>query len=158
MEVSLVPFLTAHAEELIALWRAGFEAAVGVTEPHGIEQHRDYLLNTVVPNYPVRVALAGNRVVGFVAASSERVDQLYVHPDYQGMGIGSRLLQWAKDHSQGRLSLFTFERNDRAQRFYEARGFRVAGRGFEAHWQLPDIRYEWTRAPESRSELQQSLP
>jgi GNAT superfamily N-acetyltransferase len=93
------------------------------------------------------VALAGNHVVGFVAASHERVDQIYVHLDYQGIGIGSKLIQWAKDQSMGRLSLFTFERNDRAQKFYEARGFKIAGRGFEEHWQLPDIRYEWTQVP-----------
>ena len=129
------------------MWRASFEAAVGVLEPHTVEQQRAYLLGTIVPSNRVVVALAGGRVVGFIAASYERIDQLYVHLDYQGLGIGSRLLQWAKDNSRGRLSLFTFERNDRAQKFYEARGFQIVGRGFEEAWQLPDISYEWHRVP-----------
>jgi ribosomal protein S18 acetylase RimI-like enzyme len=143
VEVSLVPFAIVHGDEVVAMWRASFESAVGVSEPHTSEQQRDYLLCTVVPNNRVLVAMARDRVVGFVAASAERVEQLYVHPDYQRIGIGSRLLQWAKDQSPGHLSLFTFERNERAQKFYEARGFRVVGRGFEKLWQLPDIRYEW---------------
>jgi GNAT superfamily N-acetyltransferase len=132
---------------IVAMWRASFEAAVGVREPHTVEQQRAYLLGTVVPRNSVLVALVGGRVVGFIAASNERIDQLYVHLDHQGIGIGSRLLQWAKDNSLGRLSLLTFERNDRAQKFYEARGFRIVGRGFEEDRQLPDIRYEWNRVP-----------
>jgi GNAT superfamily N-acetyltransferase len=145
--MSLVDFAPAHAEELVAMWRASFEAAVGVREPHTVEQQTAYLLGTVVPSYRVRVALDGGRVVGFIAASTERIDQLYVHLDRQGTGIGSRLLQWAKDASGGRLSLSTFERNIGARRFYEARGFEIVGRGFEEGWQLPDITYEWHRAP-----------
>lgn len=129
------------------MWRASFEAAVGVLDPHTVEERRSYLFNTVVPNNRVLVALANGRVVGFVAASEERIDQLYVRRDYQGKGIGSRLLQWAKDNSAGRLSLFTFQRNERAQRFYEARGFNIVARGLEEHSQLPDIKYEWSGVP-----------
>ena len=50
----------------------------------------------------------------------------------------------------GTLSLWVLERNDRARRFYEKRGFRIVERGFEPDWQLEDLRYEWTRSP-SRS-------
>jgi GNAT superfamily N-acetyltransferase len=143
MDVCLVPFATPHADELVAMWRSSFESAVGVPEPHTHEQQRDYFLHTILPNNRVLVAADHGQVVGFVAASMERVDQLYVHRDYQGIGIGSQLLQWAKDHSQGHLVLFTFERNNQARRFYEARDFKVTGRGFAQQWQLPDIRYEW---------------
>ncbi len=143
MQLSLVRFSSDHAEELVAMWRASFEAAVGVRDPHNIEEQRSYLLGTVVPNNQVVVALMNGVNVGFVAASPRHIDQLYVHRDYQGQGIGSRLLQWAKDNSSGQLSLFTFERNARAQRFYESRGFKVVARGFEEQWQLPDIKYEW---------------
>ena len=148
VQASLVPFSPAHTDELIAMWRASFEDAVGVPEPHTVAEQRSYFLSAVVPNNRVLVAQASGCVVGFVAASDERVDQLYVHLDYQAIGIGSRLLQWAKDNSLGRLSLFTFERNDRAQKFYEARGFKLAARGFEKQWQLPDMRYEWNRESE----------
>jgi GNAT superfamily N-acetyltransferase len=147
VQISFLDFAPAHADELVAMWRASFEAAVGAREPHTVEQQRAYLFDTVVPSNRVLVALVGGRVVGFIAASNRRIDQLYVHLDYQGAGIGSRLLEWAKDNSHGRLSLFTFERNDRAQKFYEARGFQIVGRGFEQSRQLPDIEYEWNGTP-----------
>lgn len=156
LDVSLVPFAMAHADELIALWRSSFESAVGVPEPHTHEQQRDYFLRTVLANNRVRVAMARGQVVGFIAASDERIDQLYVHREHQGIGIGSQLLQWAKNQSRGHLVLFTFERNNQAQRFYEARDFRITGRGFESQWQLPDIRYEWHIDDQTRR--QDSVP
>jgi putative acetyltransferase len=146
MRITFVEFSPEHADQLVAMWRASFDAAVGVSDPHTVEEQRAYLLATVVPNNRVRVAVAEDRVVGFVAASARRIDQLYVHSDYQGRGIGSQLLQWAKDGSSGRLSLHTFERNLAARRFYERRGFEAVGRGFEPSWQLADIEYEWRDA------------
>ena len=49
-----------------------------------------------------------------------------------------------KRRSGGRLTLYAFEVNRNAQRFYEKHGFRETGRGHENEENLPDIRYEWT--------------
>ncbi len=43
----------------------------------------------------------------------------------------------------GSLWLYTITRNERAQRFYEGRGFVAVALGFEPIWQLDDVRYEW---------------
>jgi ribosomal protein S18 acetylase RimI-like enzyme len=55
------------------------------------------------------------------------------------------LLDLAKTGSGGRLWLYTFVTNTRAQRFYERHGFDVVERGFEPVMQLGDLRYEWRR-------------
>ena len=81
-----------------------------------------------------------------MAATPESISQLYVHVDHQGKGVGSMLVGIAKQHSHGRLRLFTFEANKNAQRFYERHGFEVVARGFEKEWQLADIEYEWSAA------------
>ena len=82
-------------------------------------------------------------IVGFVAASEVSVAQLYVHTRYQRLGIGTLLLNWAKNQSKGSLWLYTFARNSRACSFYEGSGFRAVARGFEPMWQLEDVKYEW---------------
>ena len=143
--VAVVPFLASHANDVVQLWRISFQSGVGVAPMHTMQQQRDYLLEKVLPHFTVCVALVAGRVVGFVAASNECIDQLYVHTEYQRRGIGSRLLAWAKNNSGGHLYLYTFERNIGAQRFYEAQGFQIVARGFEQQWQLADIRYEWHR-------------
>lgn len=144
-DVSFVEFQTAHADALVAMRRTSFERALEMTDPHPLSEQKDYLLSEVIPNNSVRVALMDQELVGFVAATSQSVAQLYVHAEYQGLGIGSHLLEWAKQNSIGSLWLYTFERNQRARRFYESKGFRVIERGFEEQWQLNDLKLEWKR-------------
>ena len=141
--VSLVDFRPRHAQELVAMWRESFEYGVGITDPHPLEEQQQYLMNSLVPNTAIRIALLEGRIVGFVAASTSSISQLYVRKGLHRRGIGSRLLEWAKGQSAGTLWLYTFERNAVAQAFYERNGFRVVARGFEPTGQLEDLRYEW---------------
>jgi ribosomal protein S18 acetylase RimI-like enzyme len=142
-----VDYRPEHADALVRMWRTSFERALGVVDPHPIEEQRAYLDEQVVPNNEVLVVLAEAEIVAFLAFTSETIAQLYVHPAHQGKGIGSALLSHAKERSTGRLRLFTFERNAGARRFYERHGFRLVGRGFEETWQLADLEYEWRREP-----------
>lgn len=143
--LEIVEFSPDQTDELVAMWRASFEHGVGITDPHPIEEQRDFLLNELAPNHEIRVALANGQIAGFIAASPESISALYVHVDHLGRGIGTQLLEWAKNRSEdGKLWLHTFESNLVAQRFYEKNGFTLIERGFEEHWQLADIKYEWS--------------
>ncbi|MHC4550805.1 MAG: GNAT family N-acetyltransferase [Planctomycetota bacterium] len=146
----VVDYRSAYGRALVEMWRASFERAVGIVDPHPCEEQLAYLERKVVPENRVLVVVeeASSDVVGFLAVNQEQIAQLYVHVDYQGRGIGSSLLRYAKEHSHGRLRLFTFEANTDAQRFYERRGFKVIARGFEEAWQLADLEYEWRRDQE----------
>ena len=141
--IDIVDFDADHADELVRMWRESFEFGVGVVDPNPIEAQREYLMNTVVPNNEVRVAMLDGTVVGFVAATKDSISQLYVRKANHHCGIGTQLLVWAKAQSGGRLWLFTFARNARARAFYERHGFKIVARGFEPTWQLEDLKYEW---------------
>lgn len=141
--VALRPFDPALADALVQGWRASFEDAVGVVDPHPLAEQRAYLLDKVVPAHSVRVAWRDGAMAGFVAASATSIAQLYVWRGCQGQGIGTQLLDWAKAQSDGSLWLYTFQRNTRACAFYERHGFRAVARGFEPTWQLADVRYAW---------------
>lgn len=141
--VVLEEFRPEHRDELVAMWRESFEHGVGIKDPHPIAAQRQYLVERLEPNNTLRVAFLDGRMVGFVAATPTSVAQLYVRKGFHRLGIGSRLLEWAKGQSSGSLRLFTFERNAVARAFYESHGFRIVGRGFERMWQLDDLTYEW---------------
>jgi len=133
-------------EALIPLWRASFEAGVGIVDPHPLAEQRAYFLAEVLPGNELCLAWWEDRLAGFIAATPRRVAQLYVAVGLQGRGIGRALLDGAKARSGGSLDLYTFARNRGACAFYERQGFVAVERGFEPHWQLEDVRYEWRAA------------
>ena len=142
-DVALAAFDPDRLDELVRMWRASFEAAVGVGDPHALAEQRDYFLTQVLPRNDVRLALRGAELIGFVAASRESIAQLYVRTGCQRSGVGTRLLDWAKAQSQGSLWLYTFARNRGARAFYERHGFVAIAHGFEPTWQLADVKYRW---------------
>ena len=144
----VVEYQPKYGRELIKMWRDSFEQAVGVRDPHTFEDQLRFVEQELIQTHSVVVVLQKDteKVIGFLAATTEKISQLYVHVDHQHKGIGSMLVNLAKQNSHGRLRLFTFERNKFAQRFYENHGFRIVARGFEKSWQLADIEYEWYAA------------
>jgi GNAT superfamily N-acetyltransferase len=92
-------------------------------------------------------AFDGTIMSGMIAFRDDWIEQLYVLPEAQERGIGSALLQVAKNACD-RLQLWTFQRNVRARAFYEARGFKQLEEtdGARNEEKEPDVLYLWTRA------------
>ncbi len=94
----------------------------------------------------VTVAEHKGAVIGFLSLTEDEVQSLYVARNMRGQGVGRLLLDHAKAQRDG-LSLYAFQANHAAQRFYERNGFVEAARGdgSENDENLPDIRYLWQR-------------
>ncbi len=82
-------------------------------------------------------------LVGFLCLEGTLIDQLFVAPRHQRQGIGSRLLDDAKNRCPKGLSLHTFQANSPARAFYEKRGFRPIGYGISEAEGEPDVTYVW---------------
>ncbi|MBP2243259.1 ribosomal protein S18 acetylase RimI-like enzyme [Cytobacillus eiseniae] len=141
--IIIAPFHPKYAEQTVKMWRESKERAIGQKEIHSFESHVYFLNHILAEDFQIDIALIGEIVVGIVAYNQMEVSQLYVHCDYQAIGIGRKLLERAKAQSSGRLILYTFEINQKAQSFYEKNGFKVIGRGHENEENLPDLQYEW---------------
>ena len=73
------------------------------------------------------VAVEGQKIVGFADMDEEGyLDRLYVHKDFQGMGIASRLCDQLEGESSS-LRFFTHA-SITARPFFEKRGYRVERR------------------------------
>jgi ribosomal protein S18 acetylase RimI-like enzyme len=142
-KIIIIQYNSAYAPQTVEMWRNSKEQAIGQKEKHSFENHVHFLNHGLKGEYQIDVALMGDKVVGMIAYNDREISQLYIHIDHQGNGIGQTLLDRAKKQSCGRLTLFTFEVNEKAQRFYEKNGFKIVSRGHENEENLPDIQYEW---------------
>ena len=144
-QIRIVQYVPKYAEQTVKMWRNSKERAIGQKESHSFKSHIHFL-NDILPGlFQIDLALIEERVVGMIAYNETEISQLYVHIDYQGIGIGQLLLNKVKAQSSGKLTLYTFEVNKHAQQFYEKNGFKIIGRGHENEEKLPDIQYEWNK-------------
>jgi GNAT superfamily N-acetyltransferase len=89
------------------------------------------------------------RIAGFAAIHDAEngpwLDHLYIHPATQNHALGQTLLDTVKTQRPHGFSLWTFQQNSGARRFYERHGLVLArltdGRDNEE--KLPDALYEW---------------
>jgi RimJ/RimL family protein N-acetyltransferase len=147
--IKIIEFDPVYAEDTVRMWRQSKERAIGQKEMHSFEDHISFLNNILSKDNKIIIGIHNNKVVGMIAFNENEINQLYIHIDYQGKGLGRRFLELAKANSKGRLTLFTFEINHKAQRFYENNGFKIIGRGYENEENLDDIKYEWVDSDEN---------
>jgi len=123
-----------------------FGAALpGVRRAHTDDEVRGWFRVVVVPERETWVADAAGTVVGLMVLGPGEIDQLYLDPDWRGRGLGDRFVALAQELFPSGLSLWTFQVNEAACRFYERHGFaaveRTDGGGNEER--EPDVRYVW---------------
>nr|WP_203615298.1 GNAT family N-acetyltransferase [Streptomyces sp. SID13726] len=130
------------------MYLRSFAAALPtVVRPRSDDEVRAYLRDIVVPLRETWVAEVRETgaIVGLMVLADDLLSQLYLDPDWRGRGLGDRFVALAKERSPGGLSLWTFQVNGPAQRFYERHGFveaeRTDGSGNEER--EPDVRYVW---------------
>jgi GNAT superfamily N-acetyltransferase len=136
------------AANAAGVWLRSFAAALPeVVRPHSDDAVRHYFREVVVPLRETWVAedAETGAVVGVMVLDGDELAQLYLAPDWRGRGLGDRFVALARERSPEGLSLWTFQVNKPAHRFYERHGFvaveHTDGSGNEER--EPDVRYEW---------------
>lgn len=140
----LRPATPDDAPALAAIHILAMRTLAFLPQLHTVKEAVVWMSETVLPTHRVTVAEADGKACGYIACSEGWIDQLYVHPDHQGRGVGARLLESVLAEG-GSRQLWTFQQNARARAFYESRGFRAVeftdGSGNEE--KTPDVRYVW---------------
>jgi GNAT superfamily N-acetyltransferase len=125
------------------------DAMPSLSELHTPADDRRFLREVVLPNEEVWVADIDGRPVGFASLGTRTGDDylqhIYVAPEHQGRGIGTQLMDRAKERRPGGFRLWVFQKNEGARRFYEKCGMGLVeltdGTGNEER--EPDALYEW---------------
>jgi len=131
------------------LWRVSREKSLPEfqrAKGHFFHEDQDYFREHVLKDNRVWVVEMDHHPVAFMAMNNEFIDQLYVQPDYQMRGIGTMLLDYARQLSPDHVWLYTLQANVNARAFYEKNGFVAEKYGFSPPPENePDVEYHWRR-------------
>ena len=122
---------------------------LGVPMVHPDEDAVRWIRDVLFHETEIWVGVVDGRIAAMMSLAPGWVEHLYVGPSAQSAGIGHKLLELAKRSPQAAngLTLWTFQVNAGARRFYERHGFVAVeltdGSGNEER--TPDVRYEWRR-------------
>lgn len=100
-------------------------------------QRRERLINNPEPNEKIIVAKDGGRVVGMcsgiVEEDKNQLQAIYVLPEYQGAGIGTRLWEEMSKFFDKNKDIYVevADYNEQAISFYKNLGFVDTGRRFQ---------------------------
>ena len=87
---------------------------------------------------------SGSKIKGFIALQGSYVDRLYIDPVFQRQGVGTALLNYAREMNPAGLELHTHQQNSRACNFYEKQDFKAVKYGISPPPEsVPDVEYHW---------------
>ena len=112
-------------------------------EKHTPERQREYLQNKMNGGAKVYM-LADEKPVGIVSVTGSLIEDLYVLPEMQNRGYGTKLLQFAISLCTGIPVLWILENNINAERLYRRIGFKETGRKNAITNKLDEIEFALT--------------
>ncbi len=143
---ALRPAVDGDRSAIAALWHAsaslpGVGPALMPTQDEMLER----VALELAGGWDVTVAVDGGRLIGFVALKPQEsvLDQLFVHPDSLGLGVGRALLAHAVEVMPDGFTLFTRSANGKAMHFYEREGLVHIGDGLHPKTSDPITHYGW---------------
>lgn len=96
-------------------------------ETHSPERQYDYILEKMKAGSRFFM-LIEDEPVGVVSVTESLIEDLYILPEKQNSGCGSKLLKFAIEQCSGIPTLWILENNTGAKRLYHRFGFKETGR------------------------------
>ena len=81
-----------------------------------------WMKSTLIPISEVEIAEFDGEIVGFSSRLNDKLDHLYVHPDHQGKGYGTTMLDLVKKALPTGFDVWVYSENAKARAFLEKRG------------------------------------
>jgi GNAT superfamily N-acetyltransferase len=110
---------------------------------HTLDEHRQWFARQLAEHEGWVWDEDGVR--GFIVLTENELMYMYLDVGWTGRGIGSALLEHAKLRRPDGFTLWTFQQNEGARRFYERHGLTPIELtdGSRNEERTPDVRYEW---------------
>ena len=138
----------ADADAVAATFTASFAGLLAfLPRLHTPEEDRAFFASAIAER-EIWIAEEDGAVLGLAAIHGDELSHLYVRPQDQHGGVGGALLDLVKRERPDGFTLWVFQQNEGARRFYERHGLRLVREtdGSENEERTPDALYEWRPA------------
>lgn len=116
-----------YRQEVLGLWEKSVLATHDFLAPTDFVEIKGLLANLNFNDFQVFCSVYENTVIGFIGVADEKVEMLFLDPNYFGRGIWKKLLTFAVDKLNA-YKVDVNEQNTKALNFYQKFGFEIVER------------------------------
>jgi putative acetyltransferase len=112
-------------DKVMEIWKLSTIKAHKFIDKKYWENNYDVVKNVYIPAADTFVYDDGQEIIGFISIiNNEFIGALFIDIDYQGLGIGSKLIDYVINKYK-KLELAVYKENQDAVEFYKKKGFKV---------------------------------
>lgn len=135
-------YRAADIEQILAIWLSASIKAHDFIEPSFWKSKIGEMRDACIPASETVVYETGGEVVGFYCLYENNLAAIFVAPSSQGKGVGSVLLDDAKNRRE-RLQLTVYKENAPSIKFYQQHGFTLLEEQIDEHTGHPELVMEY---------------
>lgn len=113
--------------EITEVWEASVRATHTFLSEDDIQYYKPLILNEYLKAVTLFCTRDQNEITGFLGLDDDKIEMLFIRPDYRGKGVGKALLDFAITEKKAR-KVDVNEQNEQAVGFYEYLGFKTVKR------------------------------
>lgn len=126
-DFAIVKYTDRYREQLLDVWERSVVATHDFLCATDFQEIKELVADINFNEFDVYCALHDNRVAGFIGTLNDKVEMLFLAPEYIGKGLGKKLLHFAI-HDLKANKVDVNEQNTKAVAFYSGFGFKIYAR------------------------------
>lgn len=122
LQFEVVKYNDQYREQVLAVWEKSVLATHEFLKPDDYLSIKEFLAKLNFNDFEVYCLVKNSTVAGFLGVATQKVEMLFLSPDFIGLGLGKRLLNFAVSELKAH-KLDVNEQNTNAVAFYKKFGF-----------------------------------
>ncbi len=127
MSFKIVEYKDSHKNGILSVWEQSVKATHHFLLESDFEEYKKILQNFDFKDLDVFCLEEKDEIIGFIGIHSEKIEMLFLNPDYIGKGLGKQLTDFAFSNF-GIQYVDVNEQNPKATEFYKKIGFETFDR------------------------------
>lgn len=120
--VKLVAYTENYRQGVLEVWSQSVKATHHFLSESDFQTTQKMLEELDFSVFELYCLKRNEQIIGFIGTYADKIEMLFIHPDYFGMGLGSSLIHFAIRKLKA-CKVDVNEQNTAAYRFYQKMGF-----------------------------------